>query len=147
MFFDVEEEKVDPAYLNTETSADFIKPVVQVVEFEYSDGTIQRLRGQAAADWLQEIETAIGAVEVSFGVSPVTQHPWQWSKRGFSSVPREWRRVTRRIYSPFWRAVHNMVAHPLLTIYRPLGEYLHELTAVRMYKQHGDWPPIVSDND
>ncbi len=32
----------------------------------------------------------------------------------------------------FWYALHNLVAHPLLVLCPPLGEWLHEATATRM---------------
>lgn len=47
---------------------------------------------------------------------------------------REWRRIERPIQSSWWQAMHNMVAHPLLTIYRPWGERFHAYTAARMYE-------------
>ena len=59
----------------------------------------------------------------------------------------KWKRVERRIYSPFWRAMHNIIAHPMLAIYRPLGEALHEFTARKMYEPRGGLPPIVTNND
>jgi len=59
----------------------------------------------------------------------------------------EWKRIERRIYSPFWRAIHNLFAHPMLAIYRPWGERLHEWTAEKMYRQRGDKPPIITDAD
>lgn len=43
-------------------------------------------------------------------------------------------RVRRVIYSRFWNVIHNVIAHPMLSIYRPLGEILHEWTAEKMYK-------------
>ena len=58
----------------------------------------------------------------------------------------EWVRIERKIHSPFWRGVHNLVAHPLLTLYRPWGEKLHDYTAERMYADNGR-PPVVSDKD
>ena len=59
----------------------------------------------------------------------------------------EWKRVQRRIYSPFWRFIHNLIAHPLLAICRPIGERLHEFTAKKMYEPRGTLPLIVSDDD
>jgi hypothetical protein len=43
-------------------------------------------------------------------------------------------RVKRVIWSKLWLAAHNLIAHPMLTIYRPIGKLLHEYTAVRMYR-------------
>jgi hypothetical protein len=57
----------------------------------------------------------------------------------------EWKRIERVIHSPFWRAMHNLIAHPMLAIYRPLGERLHDYTATRMYA--GTGPGIVTNND
>ena len=64
-----------------------------------------------------------------------------------SKIYGEWRRVQRRIYSPFWRFLHNALANPMLAIYRPWGERLHEWTEKKMYEPRGDLPPIVSDKD
>lgn len=58
-----------------------------------------------------------------------------------------WKRVERRIYSPFWRFAHNVVAHPMLAFYRPWGEKLHEWTANKMYEPRDGLSPIVTDND
>lgn len=44
-------------------------------------------------------------------------------------------RIKRPIYSQFWRFVHNTVAHPMLAIYRPWGQKLHEWTAEKMYEK------------
>ncbi len=63
---------------------------------------------------------------------------------------REWRRIERKIHNPFWRAIHNVVAHPLLFFHRPTGEWLHDYTARRMYEQDGILArkqPDVSDKD
>ena len=57
----------------------------------------------------------------------------------------QWKRIERTIHSPFWRAMHNLIAHPMLAIYRPLGERLHEWTATRMYA--GTGPGVVTNND
>lgn len=59
----------------------------------------------------------------------------------------EWKRVKRRIYSPFWRFLHNTVAHPMLAICRPIGEKLHQYTADKMYKPKDGKDPIISDTD
>jgi len=66
----------------------------------------------------------------------------------FTKPPEgEWRRIKRKIYSPFWRGVHNLLAHPLLTIYRPLGEKLHDYTARKMYEPRPDVEPTETDHD
>lgn len=43
-------------------------------------------------------------------------------------------RIERPIRSKFWQALHNCIAHPMLTIYRPLGVKLHQYTADKMYE-------------
>lgn len=60
--------------------------------------------------------------------------------RARASKDNEWRRIERPVFSRFWRAIHNLVAHPLLALYRPLGLILHEYTANRMYKDNGKKP-------
>jgi hypothetical protein len=52
----------------------------------------------------------------------------------YDQEERKYIRVKRVIHSKFWLAVHNLVAHPMLAIYRPLGEWLHEYTAKKMYE-------------
>lgn len=42
--------------------------------------------------------------------------------------------VRRVIHSPFWRAMHNLFAHPFLVLLPPLGRWLHEYTRFRMYE-------------
>jgi hypothetical protein len=59
----------------------------------------------------------------------------------------EWKRIERKIYSPFWRAAHNLIAHPLLAIYRPWGDKLHEYTADKMYEPNDKYTEVVTDND
>jgi hypothetical protein len=59
----------------------------------------------------------------------------------------EWKRIERKIYSPFWRAIHNVVAHPLLFLYRPLGDRLHEYTATKMYEPKPGVTPKTTDTD
>ncbi len=59
----------------------------------------------------------------------------------------EFVRINRRIYSQWWRGVHNLIAHPMLTIHRPLGEWLHEFTAEKMYKPQFGVEPVETDND
>jgi len=48
---------------------------------------------------------------------------------------KKWRRIKRPVFSKFWRVVHNVVAHPMLAVYRPWGQRLHEWTAEKMYHQ------------
>ena len=59
----------------------------------------------------------------------------------------EWKRIVRPVYSGFWRNVHNLVAHPMLAIYRPLGQKLHDYTAERMYEERPGVTPINTDSD
>lgn len=51
-----------------------------------------------------------------------------------------WRRIERPVYSRIWRVIHNLIAHPLLAIYRPIGQKLHDYTAEKMYKPNGKSP-------
>ena len=39
----------------------------------------------------------------------------------------------------FWWAIHNCVAHPLLTLWPRVGEWLHEYTARRAQPRDADW--------
>ncbi len=59
----------------------------------------------------------------------------------------EWKRIVRPIYSRFWRGVHNIIAHPLMGIYRPLGKQLHDYTAKQMYQPRIGVKPINTDSD
>ena len=64
-----------------------------------------------------------------------------------SAPEGEWRRIERPIYSKFWRGIHNLIAHPLLTIHRPTGQRLHDYTARKMYTPQPGVNPDVTDND
>ena len=59
----------------------------------------------------------------------------------------EFQRIERRIYSPFWRVIHNLVAHPMLVVHRPTGERLHNYTADKMYEPRDGLSPIITDHD
>lgn len=59
----------------------------------------------------------------------------------------EWRRIKRPVYSKFWRAVHNMVAHPMLVIHRPTGQKLHDWTAEKMYESPEKGTKPISQTD
>lgn len=59
----------------------------------------------------------------------------------------EWKRIKRPVYSKFWRVMHNFVAHPMLAVYRPLGQKLHDWTAEKMYKKpHSKAKPISQED-
>jgi hypothetical protein len=84
-------------------------------------------------------------------VKPIPKRP-EWLVKPQPSEEKskpkgKWRRVERRIYSRFWRAIHNLIAHPMLAIYRPWGEKLHKWTEDKMYTPKGNLPPIISDKD
>ena len=81
-----------------------------------------------------------------FPTSPAHKPPVQEIQNDGRRKPK-WKRVERRIYSPFWRAMHNIIAHPMLAVYRPWGEALHEFTARKMYEPQGGLSPIITDND
>lgn len=60
----------------------------------------------------------------------------------------EWKRIKRPVYSRFWRLVHNLIAHPMLAICRPIGEWLHGWTEEKMYKViEGKKPINITDKD
>ena len=118
------------------------------VEFEYADGRIQRLTGDAAIAWMKDINGPIIGAAIRYGQDQIrSDHPWKWTQRDDDTPPVGYRRVRRRIYSRFWRAMHNLIAHPWLVICRPIGEFFHEFTAEQMYAPRGNKPPIMSDTD
>jgi hypothetical protein len=51
----------------------------------------------------------------------------------FDRRDRRYIRVRRVIHSRLWNTIHNLIAHPLIAIYRPWGERLHNWTATKMY--------------
>lgn len=59
----------------------------------------------------------------------------------------EWRRIKRPVYSRFWRAIHNLVAHPMLAIHRPTGQKLHDWTAEKMYEKPSKAAKPISQAD
>jgi hypothetical protein len=63
----------------------------------------------------------------------------------YDQEEKKYTRVRRIIHSKFWLALHNCIAHPMLSIYRPLGKFLHEYTAERMYR--GFQPDTDDDED
>ena len=63
----------------------------------------------------------------------------------FAWMDDELVRFTRPIRNRWWRAVHNLVAHPMLEFYRPWGERLHDWTAERMYDDEADEQAIPHD--
>lgn len=65
----------------------------------------------------------------------------------YNKKENNWIRIERKIYSPFWRFVHNFFAHPLMAIYRPLGERMHEWTAEKMYKERLNKKATISNSD
>ncbi len=74
----------------------------------------------------------------------VREYHKEWGRRYSKPAQTQydlWRKKERPVYSRFWRAVHNLVAHPLLVLYRPLGLKVHEYTSTKMYKDNGK-PPI-----
>lgn len=47
-------------------------------------------------------------------------------------------RIERTIHHKGWQFLHNVLAHPMLAIYRPWGLRLHEWTAKGMYGDDSD---------
>ena len=69
---------------------------------------------------------------------------------GIIDVPvteTKYHRIVRPVYSKFWRAIHNLIAHPMLAIYRPWGQKLHDWTAEKMYTPIEGRTPINTDSD
>jgi len=65
----------------------------------------------------------------------------------YNAKENQWYRIRRPIYSKRWRTVHNLIAHPLMAVYRPLGERLHDFTAKKMYEKKPGRNPIWTDSD
>ena len=57
-----------------------INPCVKI-EFEYEDGRIQRLTGQAAEDWLKDVNGVLAAQAFRYGCSQTKEHPWAFARR------------------------------------------------------------------
>lgn len=55
-------------------------PMVRV-EFEYADGTIQRLVGPPAEQWLDEINAVITFTQVRCGQRQISDFPWEWTHK------------------------------------------------------------------
>lgn len=55
-------------------------PIVRV-EFEYADGSIQRLTGPPAEAWLEDVNNVIALTHIRYSRSPIEEYPWEWSKR------------------------------------------------------------------
>jgi len=51
------------------------------VEFEYEDGTIQKLEGEAAEAWLKNANDVIVLSEVRGGLVPMEDHPWVFTRK------------------------------------------------------------------
>lgn len=49
------------------------------VELRYEDGSIERLTGEAAEQWLQKMNGLVGLHYVRYGVSPMPEFPWERS--------------------------------------------------------------------
>jgi len=60
-----------------------INPCVRV-EFEFSDGRIQRLTGQVAEDWINSVNNVLVAQAIRYGQSRVKDYSWECSERGES---------------------------------------------------------------
>jgi hypothetical protein len=80
-------------------------------------------------EWLHDKETGETIVFSKTYLKKMNIMGWVYDQE-----EKKYIRTKRIIWSKFWLAIHNLIAHPMLTIYRPLGEWLHEYTAERMYK-------------
>lgn len=57
-----------------------MKPCVRV-EFEYEDGRIQRLTGDDAKLWMEEVNNVIGLAHLRYSTPPLSDHPWEWDQK------------------------------------------------------------------
>lgn len=55
-------------------------PIVRV-EFEYADGSIQRLTGPPAEAWLEDVNNVIAAAHIRYSRSQMGDYPWEWTDR------------------------------------------------------------------
>ncbi len=60
----------------------------------------------------------------------------------FDRKAQRYIRVKRIIHSPFWRAMHNLFAHPLKVLIPRLGDWLHDYTAAKMYNGPQDMTEV-----
>ena len=60
-------------------------PVVRV-EFEYRDGRIQRLTGEAAETWLKAVDNIVANGELKYGQTQMNDHPWEWDRKAGDGV-------------------------------------------------------------
>jgi len=51
------------------------------VEFEYEDGRIQRLTGEAAQAWLKNVDNIVGGCEIRYGQTQMNDHPWTFFRK------------------------------------------------------------------
>jgi hypothetical protein len=51
------------------------------VEFEYADGSIQRLIGPPAEAWLEDVNNVIALTHIRYGKGPMNDYPWEWTDR------------------------------------------------------------------
>lgn len=57
-----------------------INPCIRV-EFEYKDGRTQRLTGQAAEDWMKDVNGVLAAQAIRYSQSQVRDHPWKFFRK------------------------------------------------------------------
>jgi len=51
------------------------------VEFQYQDGRVQRLTGNAANKWLSNVNGIVSAAQFRYGQSQMKEHPWEFSRK------------------------------------------------------------------
>lgn len=60
------------------------------IEFDYSDGSVQRLIGEAAERWLKEVNGVVMAASFRYGrqgQSPLSDFQWQTIRGGKKTLP------------------------------------------------------------
>lgn len=55
-------------------------PMVKI-EFEYEDGSVQRLRGPACQQWLQEVNDVIIFTTTRCGQQQLSDYQWEWTHK------------------------------------------------------------------
>jgi len=63
-------------------------PIVRV-EFEYADGTIQRLTGPPAEAWLEDMNNVLAVTQIRSGQPRAETYPWVWSTKADPPPPED----------------------------------------------------------
>lgn len=95
---------------------------------------VRKELGEPTDDLEEELEKFLLLDEIDFDERFETGEQQNIMGWVYDVKKKRYIRVRRVIYSKFWNAIHNLIAHPMLAIYRPWGEWLHEWTATKMYE-------------